>query len=334
LPEPRPLRGAVLGLGGIARHGHLAALMRDPSLAAKVEYVASFDPVSATTPVPGLPLVHTLEELEKLGPFDFVDICSPSSTHLPLARWALARGWHVLCEKPVATTAAEAGELGALARAANRVLFPCHQYRYNPAWEWMRARLDEGAIGRWHLAEFQVWRLQADRGAAAGTTAPWRARRDGGGGVLVDHGTHLLYLVLDVAGPPVAVHSWMGRLRHHDYDVEDTAHVLLEYPSRAVTLFLTWAGQHRENRIRFVGEQGLLEWNGGWVTLEAPGRSERVDFSAQLDKAAYADWFGRVFHDFVDAVRTGTIEPGLAEITGVADLIERATEGQRVGAAG
>ncbi len=150
--------------------------------------------------------------------------------------------------------------------------------------------------------------------------------------MLVDHGTHLLYLVLDVAGPPVEVHSWMGRLRHHDYDVEDTAQVLLEYPSRAVTLFLTWAGQHRENRIRFVGEHGLLEWNGGWVTLEGQGRSERVDFSAQLEKAAYADWFGHVFHDFVGAVRAGNIEPGLAEIAGVADLIERASEGQGVGA--
>ncbi len=172
LPEQRPLRGALLGLGGIARHGHLAALTRDPSLAASVEYVASFDPVSGTTPVPGIPLVHTLEDLEKLGPFDFVDICSPSSTHLPLARWALSRGWHVPLRKPVATSMAEATELGRLARAANRVVFPCHQYRYNPAWEWMRARLDEGAIGRWHLAEFQVWRLAADRGAAAGTSAP------------------------------------------------------------------------------------------------------------------------------------------------------------------
>ena len=330
MPEVRPLRGAIIGLGGIARHGHLAARARDAALARRVEFVVACDSAPGTVPVDGLPLVRTLDALEAHGPIDFVDICTPSATHLPLARWALQRGYHVLCEKPVATERADALELADLARRADRVIVPCHQYRHNPAWRWLRARLDAGAIGPWHLAEFQVWRTAADRGSDTAAT-PWRGRRDGGGGVLADHGTHLLYLVLDVAGPPAAVHGWMGRLRHHDYDVEDTVQLLLEYPARAVSFLLTWAAHHRETRIRFVGELGTLEWNGGWVRLETNGREERVDFTTQLDKASYADWYARLFHDFADVVHSGNAEPGLTEIARVADLLERATEGRYAG---
>ncbi len=328
MAEPRPLRGALLGLGGIARNGHLAGLARDPALAARLRFTAAYDPFATADTVDGIRVVRTLGELEALGPFDVVDVCAPSAFHGELVRWGLAHGAHVLCEKPVATTRAEADALAALARGAGRVLFPCHQYRHNPAWRWIRKRLEGGAIGRWHLAEFQVWRLEADRGAGA-AGVPWRGRRDGGGGVLLDHGTHLLYLVLDVAGVPLHVHGWLGRVRHRDYDVEDTTQLLLEYPDRAVTFFLTWAAARRETRIRFVGERGMIEWSGGWVTLAADGREEQVDFSAQLDKASYAGWYTRLLADFLDAVAAGDREPALADLVRVADLLERAAEAGR-----
>jgi predicted dehydrogenase len=205
---------------------------------------------------------------------------------------------------------------------------PCHQYRYNPAWRQLRSWLDEGAIGRWHLAEFEVWRPHADHGAQAVGTTPWRGlRAHSRGGVLLDHGTHLLYLVLDVAGPPLAVHAWTGRLRHRDYDVEDTAHLLLEYQSRAVTLFLTWAGTRRENRIRFVGEGGTAEWVGGLLRLETAGRREELDFTAALDKAAYKDWFAALFTRFAGAMDARGGAEQLEEITQVASILEQAYAG-------
>ena len=82
---------------------------------------------------------------------------------------------------------------------------PCHQYRFNPVWQKVRRWLDEEAIGRWYLAEFDVYRLMADPGAGR-TATPWRGRAaEARGGVLLDHGTHLIYQLLDVAGPPSSV---------------------------------------------------------------------------------------------------------------------------------
>src|SRR3989449_7265015 len=103
------------------------------------------------------------------------------------------------------------------------------------------------------------------------SSVPWRGRRAAGrGGVLLDHGTHLVYELLDVAGPPQAVRAWTGRLRHGAYDVEDTAQLVFEYPDRMATMFLTWAARRRETEIRFSGERGRITGSGGILSLE-PG---------------------------------------------------------------
>ena len=320
-PERRVYRGALIGLGGIARLGHLPAFQLDAGVAARLEIVGIVDsaPVLA---VDGIPLVSNPDHLSTLGPIDFVDICTPTALHLPLSLWALSQGYHVLCEKPVAVTRAEAASLSAAARRAGRVVMPCHQYRYNPAWQRIKRWLDDGLIGHWHLAEFRVYRLKADQGAANGGV-PWRGRRAAGrGGVLLDHGTHLIYELLDVAGPPHAVRSWTGRLRHGDYDVEDTAQLLFEYPGRLAVMFLTWAARERETEIRFIGERGSISWTGGTLTLELGGQSESFDYSAQLDKASYSKWFAGLFEEFATTLDAGDGARQLDDIAQVAAILE------------
>jgi len=320
-PERRVYRGALIGLGGIARLGHLPAFQLDRGVAARLEIVGIVDsaPVLA---VDGIPLISNPDHLSSLGPIDFVDICTPTALHLPLSLWALSQGYHVLCEKPVAVTRAEAASLAAAARRARRVVMPCHQYRYNPAWQRMKRWLDDGLIGHWHLAEFRVYRLMADPGADKGGV-PWRGRRAAGrGGVLLDHGTHLIYELLDVAGPPRAVRAWTGRLRHGDYDVEDTAQLLFEYPGLLAVMFLTWAARARETEIRFIGDKGSIAWSGGTLTLEVGGQVESFDYSAQLDKASYSKWFAGLFEEFATTLDAGEGARQLDDIAQVAAVLE------------
>ena len=337
--ERRPYRGALIGAGAVARQSHVPAYAAG-DVARRLELVVALESAPEVPDVPGLPRVFDAAGLAAFEPLDFIDVCTPTASHVELVLWGLERGWHVLCEKPVATTRREAERVAAAARRARRVVMPCHQYRFNPAWRQLREWLDAGRIGRWHLAEFRTYRAHADLGGGAGAAVPWRGTRaEGGGGVLLDHGTHLLYLLDDVAGAPAAVRAWTGRLLHREYDVEDTAQVLLEYPDgRAATIFVTWAGHGRENVIRFWGERGAIAWTGGELSLDAAGAAERIDFTAALDKAAYKDWFARLFMDFADAIARGEGERYLREIAAVADVLERAYaaagEGARTPAVG
>jgi predicted dehydrogenase len=238
-----------------------------------------------------------------------------------------------LCEKPAALNPEEARAIAVAARVAHRTVMPCHQYRFNPAWRQMREWIQGGAIGNWHLAELSVYRSVADHGAGR-SAVPWRGtRQEGAGGILLDHGTHLLYTLLDLAGPPTAVRAWTARLRHHAYDVEDTAEIVLEYPDRVATVFLTWAARHRENRVRFIGERGTVEWIGGLLRLDAADRTDTIDMTAELDKRTYPAWFAALFRSFADALDVGgTAEGPLADIERVASVLDAAYRAAETGA--
>src|SRR5207245_1826651 len=113
--------------------------------------------------------------------------------------------------------------IAAAARTSGRIVMPCHQYRHNPVWMQVKQWLASGAIGRWHLAEFSVHRTTADPGRMAQGT-PWRGTSaTGRGGVLIDHGTHLVDQLLDIAGVPTRVSGWTGRPRDAHYEGEGHA---------------------------------------------------------------------------------------------------------------
>ena len=318
------MRAALVGFGKIAESTHLPALTQ-----AGFELVAVAEPAAeqrraAAQCAPQAHLYNDLDALLEAEQLDCVDICTPPHLHTACATAALRKGLHVVCEKPVALTRAEAGRIAAAARASGRVVMPCHQYRYNPVWVRVKEWLAAGAIGPWHLAEFSVYRVAADPGReAGGDGTPWRGTSAAGrGGVLLDHGTHLVYELLDVAGPPQAVRAWTGRLRHGAYDVEDTAQLVFEYPDRMATMFLTWAARRRETEIRFSGERGSITWSGGILTLERNGQTQSFDHTAELDKASYAKWFAELFHDFATTLDTGDGARPLADIAQVAAVLE------------
>jgi len=315
-------RGVLLGLGGVARQAHLPAFLGGAGVAERLRLVGTVDAGSDARGVPGLPHLARREGVAELGPVDFIDVCTPTASHLELTLWGLESGYHVLCEKPVALDSGDVRRIRAAARG--RVVMACHQHRYNPAWRQLRTWLDGGAIGRWHLAEFQVDRLAADAGAGH-PARPWRGRRAHAlGGVLLDHGTHLIYQLLDVAGMPRTVQAWTGRLRHRSYDVEDTAQVLLEYEDRVGLLFLTWAADRRATRIRFTGSDGSIEWSDGRLRLSGRHGPLEKDFSAELDKASYAGWFARLFHQFADRIELGDTATSLEDIARVTRVLEAA----------
>src|SRR3989442_9979379 len=211
-PERRRYRGVIFGSGGIARSAHLPAFLEGPGVRERVEIVGLVYGARVVEPADGIRLLERQDQVAELGPVDFIDICTPTASHVPLTLWGLERGYHVLCEKPVALTRSEAVRIGDAARRRGRVVVPCHQYRFNPVWRQIKDWLREGAIGHWHLAELSVHRLLADPGARAqGGETPWRVTRgEGPGGGAARHRPHLTVTTLPLSPLPRAASPRAG----------------------------------------------------------------------------------------------------------------------------
>ena len=129
---------------------------------------------------------------------DVVHVCTPNSTHVPYATAVLRSGRHLVCEKPVATSAVEAGALAALAAEAGLVATVPFVYRYHPIIRELRARTIAGEFGRWnalHGSYLQDWMLSPDAGN-------WRVQAETGGRsrAFADIGSHWCDLVEFVSG--------------------------------------------------------------------------------------------------------------------------------------
>jgi predicted dehydrogenase len=121
---------------------------------------------------------------------DIVDICTPNDTHAPIAIAAAKAGKHVMCEKPMAMTVADAEAMHAAAKETGVVTMISYNYRHTPALQMAKRLIDEGRIGE--ILTFRGYYLQ-DWGADPSTPLSWRFNREkAGSGTLGDIGTHVI----------------------------------------------------------------------------------------------------------------------------------------------
>src|SRR5258708_241431 len=132
---------------------------------------------------------------------DVVEITSPNRFHAPAAKAALEAGKHVLCEKPLALTSAESGELVALAEQAGVVNAVTFNIRFYPVLQHARALIQHGALGEVYLVHGGYWQDWLLRD----TDYNWRVDPALGGMLRAvgDIGSHWADLGPIVTGPPV-----------------------------------------------------------------------------------------------------------------------------------
>jgi predicted dehydrogenase len=152
---------------------------------------------------------------------DVVHVCSPNATHVSYAEAALRAGKHVVCEKPLATSAEDAARLTALAEASGLVATVPFVYRYHPIVRELRARRIAGAFGAWnalHGTYIQDWLLSPDAGN-------WRVNgaANGASRAFADIGSHWCDLVEFVSGERFAQVSSLFSIAFPERPVESTA---------------------------------------------------------------------------------------------------------------
>src|SRR5437667_425254 len=166
-------RGAIIGLGNVALHGHLPGWRRRRD----VEIVAVTDArpeqhALVSAHAPGAHWYTTSAELLAEASVDFVDICTPPSSHAPLIRLALERGRHVLCEKPLVSAPDDLAPLARLAEKTGRVLHTVHNWHHAPIVRRTAELIRDGRIGRvehviWHTLRTRLAVSAADVGRLA-----------------------------------------------------------------------------------------------------------------------------------------------------------------------
>ena len=206
-------------------------------------------------------------EATRADGIEAVSIVTPNHMHSPVAKTFLEAGIHVICDKPLTTTVAEAEELVALVKKSGKVFVVTHNYTGYPMVRQARAMVANGDLGEIRLvhAEYlQDW-LTERLEASSHKQAAWRTdpARSGAGGCIGDIGTHAYNLACFVTGLELdellAQLSTFVEGRRLDDDVQ----ILLRWKGGAKGML--WASQvavGNENglTLRVYGSKGGLEW--------------------------------------------------------------------------
>ena len=251
------LRVGIIGCGGIANGKHMPALR---SQADKADMVAFCDIVVERAEkaakefgAPGAKVYENYRELLEDGSIDVVHVCTPNRSHCEITVAALEAGKHVMCEKPMAKTAADAQKMLDAARKTGKKLTIGYQNRCRPDSLLMKKAVDAGALGDIYFAK-----AHAIRRRAVPTWGVFLNEYEQGGGPLIDIGTHALDLTLwmmDNYKPKMVVGSVYKKLGDQtntanawgdwdpkEYTVEDSAFGFITMENGAtIVLESSWA---------------------------------------------------------------------------------------------
>jgi predicted dehydrogenase len=263
---------AIIGLG--FGRAHIPAFQ---SQGCRVVAVCQRDQASAKkiADAYGVPDVYARwqDVLERARP-DIVVIATPPHLHRDIALAALAAGAHVLCEKPVAMTRAEARAMVDAAARAGRVAMTGFNWRFPAAMQRLHAMMQDGFVGRvLHVTGRWFGARWADEASAA----TWRMdRAQAGHGAMGDMGVHLVDLVRWTCGDVkrLVAHAGISYPRavpgtSKVADAEDYASVVAELASgAAATLAVSRAAHGRNDHLlEIYGTRGALAYR---LTREQP----------------------------------------------------------------
>lgn len=229
---------AIPGIAGAARCRIVAIGSRDEARAREVAAAA------------GIPTVHGSYEALLADPeVDAIYIPLPNHLHAEWTIRALEAGKHVLCEKPLALTAADAERMIEVSERTGRRLMEAFMYRLHPSWLAVRELVASGRIGR--LTHVQSWFSYFND-----DPANIRNIRDVGGGALYDIGCYSVNLSRMLFGAePVRVLASVTREQGDGVDVATSA--ILEFPTGTAT-FTCAIRVEPDQRVHIYGSEGRI----------------------------------------------------------------------------
>ena len=300
-------KGAIIGFGKIARTNHLDAY-RHKALKNRAKIIAVVDPliescIENKNDFPDIKFYSTIEELFSNEKIDFVDIACPPRFHFDVMKKSIEQDLHIICEKPFVLNLNEAVIMRRMLMESKNVFMPCHQYKYSPVWMNFKKFIEEQNKHDRVLAQFNIFRLQADPGLET-ITDKWRtASSDQGGGILIDTGIHYLYLLDWMLGKPIKLTANLTTLKHSEYKCEDTATIVYESEKGVAQITITWAANKRHNDAKVICSNSSLVYDRKNKMLKTTvNGAEEIIVPDASEKSHYSALYVNMFSEFFDAI--------------------------------
>lgn len=327
--EKRRMRVGIIGTGGIAEH-HVEGYHANATVA-EVVAVCDVDGDRARAFAKRYGVGHAYtdaaELLREQRP-EAVSICTPNYLHAPQTIMALEAGAGVLCEKPMATTLADAEAMQAAAERTDKVLYIGFNHRFIGKFNLAKGLLDSGDFGRLLVARIAIGHGMYER-----LSTMWFGdRAKSGGGTFIDNGVHMLDLLRWYGDRIASISAQAQRLLMRSGDVEDNAIAVMQLGNGGMaSLQCSWTWPPRYTmQFHMICERGTIDLSGDDVVTfrtgeEAPRVIEPPAINAHAEQV-------RRFLAAVRAEETPFVTPddGLAAVRVALGAYESSDTGRTV----
>ncbi len=210
---------------------------------------------------------YSLDELIKNEKnIDVIAICTPNGLHAEQTIKSLRAGFNVLCEKPMAISVSDAGQMISESLKANKLLFIVKQNRFNPPVVAIKNAIEDGKLGKIYSAQLNCfW----NRNEAYYKNSDWKGTKKLDGGTLYTQFSHFIDLFYWLVGDVKEVKAKIANYAHQDIiEFEDTGAISLEFYNGAlgtINYSVNSFGKNMEGSITIFGEKGTVKIGGQYL---------------------------------------------------------------------
>lgn len=260
MPESKTIRVGIVGCGRISRY-HFDAISKIEGLEIAAVCDTNSQRVQDAANQLGVKGFTSLSALLAQSECDLVSLCTPSGLHAQHGVQVAKSGRHVLSEKPMAVSLAQADSLLGACDEAGVSLFVVKQNRLNPAIQLLKQAVDKGRFGRIYLANATVrWQRPQEYYDAE----PWRGTWEFDGGAFMNQASHYVDLIQWLVGPVQSVVAKTATLGRR-IEAEDCGAAVLKFRSGALGVIevnvLTYP-KNLEGSVTIIGEKGTAKIGG------------------------------------------------------------------------
>jgi len=271
--QTRPLGIAVVGCGywGI---NYVRLLLQLPGVKCVAICEKSESRLSELAQrFPDTNLVSSMDELLKLDDFDAVVVCTNPGSHYEVTHRLLKAGKHILVEKPMTKSSADAQDLINLATTNRTVLMVGHIFIYNPGIEKLKSYIDTGSIGDMHYMYARRTNLGPIRDDV---NALWD---------LAPHDIYIFNYLLN--SKPEWVSAVAAKFLHRS--MEDAGFITLGYPGGILgNIHVSWADPHKEREIVVVGSNQRVVFND--ILMDGKVRVFEKGVEAKKETSSFGEY--------------------------------------------